>query len=149
MKRTLGLLLLFLCAAALLPTSARADAGGWPTATPTVTPTSTTAVITLPTLTPVTAATITPTTPPDDPYPAVNSGSMITPPALAPLPDESGKALPVQSASGSAQGSAQSASQSSGSLLGGGVACWPLAIIALLVGIAILNWMRSGIRRGT
>ncbi len=149
MKRSLALLMLLLCAAVLLPTPAWADAGGWPTATPTVTPTSTTVVITLPTLTPVTAVTETPTATSVNPYPAVDSGSMITPPALTPLPDESGKALPNQSASGSAQGSAQSASQSSNSLLGGGVACWPLAIIALLVGIAILNWMRSGIRRGT
>jgi len=73
---------------------------------------------------------------------------MITPPALTPLPDESGKALPAQSASGSAQTNAQN-DQASNSLLGGGAACWPLAIIALLVGIAILNWMRSGIRKGT
>lgn len=142
MKRLLGLLLLVLCVAVLLPTPAWADAGGWPTATPTVTPTGT--PTSLPTFTPLptTAVSTTPTSP--YPYP----GSMITPPALTPLPDESGKALPAQSASGSAQTSAQNAQTSKG-LLGGGVACWPLAIIALLVGIAILNWMRSGIRRGS
>jgi len=142
MKRSLALLLLFLCAAALLRTPAWADAGGWPTATPTVTPTGT--PTSLPTYTPLppTAVTTTPTSP--YPYP----GTMITPPAITPLPDESGKALPVTSASGSAQTNAQN-DQASNSLLGGGAACWPLAIIALLVGIAILNWMRSGIRKGT
>jgi hypothetical protein len=136
MKRILSLLLLLLCMAILLPTPARADGGGWPTATPTITPTST------PTSTPLvpTVVTLTPTL--AYPYPA--TGSMITPPALTPLPDEAGKPNPNESAANSAQADAQTSAQSSNSLLGGGLACWPIAIIALLVGGAILYWLRSG-----
>jgi hypothetical protein len=142
MKRTLALLLLLLCMTVILPTPARADGGGWPTATPTITPTGT--PTSLPTYTPLppTAVTTTPTSP--YPYP----GSMITPPALTPLPDESGKLNPNAPVANSAQADSQTTSQTSNNLLGGGVACWPIAIIALLVGVAILNWMRTGIRKG-
>ncbi len=134
MKRTLALFLLLVCLALILPTPARADGGGWPTSTPTVTPTGT--PTSLPTYTPLppTAVTTTPTSP--YPYP----DSMITPPVLTPLPDEAGK----PNFNESATNSAQTASQTSNNLLGSGIACWPIAIIALLVGGAILYWLRSG-----
>lgn len=130
MKRTLILFWLILCTAAILPTPARADGGGWPTATPTVTPTS------LPTDTPPapTATVATPTS--ATAYPPANTegGAMITPPALAPLPTNT---------SVDTEGQVSSAKTENALSLAGGIACWPIAIVALLAGIGVLSWLRS------
>jgi hypothetical protein len=141
MKHTLALFLLLVCLALILPTSARADGGGWPTATPTITPTS------LPTNTPLipTAVIITPTS--AYPYPA--TGSMITPPALTPLPVDAPKNDPNAPAVNSELATSPTPSPASNNLLGGGIACWPIAIVALLVGIFLLNWLRSGMKKGS
>ncbi len=146
-KRYLGIvspLILFVLLFFTIP--ARADGGGWPTSTPTITPTNAPVYVPSSTPFPVTEITTTPT--PAYPYPAIDtSGStMITPPALSPLTEIGGKANPEAPAAGS---NAATSSQASKGLLGGSAACWPIAIIALLVGIALLNWLRSGIRRGT
>jgi len=145
-KRTLIISLLALCIPLFFATPACADGGGWPTATPTITPTSVPVLVPTSTPFPVTEITTTPTS--AYPYPAVDtSGStMITPPALSPLTETGGKANPEAPAASS---NATTSSQASKGLLEGSAACWPIAIIALLVGIALLNWLRSGIRRGT
>ena len=64
---------------------------------------------------------------------------MITPPALTPLPS----ATAVDTEGLSAAAKTQNALS-----LTGGIACWPIAIVALLAGIGLLSWLRSGSRKG-
>lgn len=145
-KRILCISLLSLCIPLFFATPARADGGGWPTATPTITPTSAPVLVPTSTPFPVTEITTTPTS--SSPYPPVNTdgSTMITPPALTPLTEGAGKSNPEAPAAGS---NPAASSQASKGILGGSAACWPIAIITLLVGIALLNWLRSGIRRET
>ena len=146
MKRVLALIALILCASALLPSPAWADAGGWPTTTPTVTPTSTA------TYTPLAPTVVTSTPTPSTPYPpmGITGDTLITPPVFLPLVNAGGtpdpaaqKALPDQQISPSI-----TPLGSTGGTLAGGIACWPVAIIALVVGLVLFAWLRSGIRKG-
>ncbi|HSQ17431.1 MAG TPA: hypothetical protein VLM83_07020, partial [Anaerolineales bacterium] len=123
--------MLSVCLALSLPVSARADGGGWPTATPTITPTST------PTLTPVPASVDVPPILPTS-YPA--PGSMITPPSIGQQVNAAGTPAPTSTPTPTRLNTSAS--------LTGGIACWPIAIIALVVGLVLFTWLRSGIRKG-
>jgi hypothetical protein len=65
---------------------------------------------------------------------------MITPPALTPLPAATG----VET-----EGGVSSAKTQNALSLSGGLACWPIAIVALLAGVGVLSWLRSGNRKKT
>jgi nitrate reductase NapE component len=59
---------------------------------------------------------------------------MITPPAITPLP---------AATSAETEGQASTAKTEQVLSLTGGIACWPIAIVALLAGMGLLSWLRS------
>ena len=137
MRSVVSFFLLILCAAIWLPTPALADGGGWPTATPTITPTHTP-------LAPASVA-ITPPVPSIVPDGGITG---ITPPAITPLVSASGSTLtPGPITPTATPPTATTTSVTTGST-SRPIACWPIAIIALIVGVALFSWLRSGMRKG-